>query len=85
MDKILTVKRICRIEARLLKKVVGIANKRISSDDLDQIYHDCDLGSHTVDTLEQVPVVGRRFELLFQEICLFNSKKHLVDIWGILR
>lgn len=85
MVKILTVECLCRIETCLFEKVVGIANKRITRNNLDQIYHDGDLCSYAVDTLEQIQVARRCFEFLFQKICLLNSKQHLIDIWCIFR
>jgi hypothetical protein len=76
----LTVECICRSKASLLEEKRRIANKRVATDDLNEINHGADLGSSQVSSLEAVQIGCACFELAFEQISLLYKNQHSFKI-----
>jgi hypothetical protein len=79
-----TIKSIRRIKTSLLKEEIRISNQRISSNDLNQVNHNRDLGPSKIGALEAVKVSRCGLKFLFKKIGLLDHDQDTLQIGSIL-
>lgn len=81
---LLTVESIWGIETSLLEEEICVSDQWVSSNNLNEIYHNRDLSSGKIGALETVEVGRCWFELLFEKIGLLDHDQDAFQIRSIL-